>query len=190
MTIAVTNQNRFPVLAANLGTEINDTHALAQQHAGEAIKHALRCGELLIEAKAKVPHGQWLPWLRQNIAFSDRTAQGYMRIAQRVPRQIRNGVADLSVRGVLQDLATPRKHAMLDDFAAWSERTSAISAKRPAVTEWSIDDARACIDNIREFDVILHRYGLCEGDDPVGCLVCDALKMPRFGGDHRVVAGN
>ena len=88
----------------------------------------LALGGLLIKAKATVPHGQWLPWLRQNITFSERTAQGYMRIAQRSSRlQIRNGVADLSVRGALKELATTRHHAMMDDFAAWTERGRSLS---------------------------------------------------------------
>ena len=123
-----------PVSLADLGTEINDTHAQAILHAGVAMNHALRCGALLIKAKATVQHGHWLPWLRQNIAFSDRTAQGYMRIAQRYSRlQIRDGVADLSVRGVLKELAAPRRHALDDDLAAWTKRSQALSASRPTV---------------------------------------------------------
>ena len=46
-----------PVSLADLGTEINDTHAQAMLHAGEAMNHALRCGDLLIKAKATVQHG-------------------------------------------------------------------------------------------------------------------------------------
>src|SRR5262249_11983764 len=37
-------------------------------------------GELLSAAKSRLPHGQWLPWLTNNVAFSDRTARNYMRI--------------------------------------------------------------------------------------------------------------
>jgi hypothetical protein len=80
----------------DLGARINEAHQLAIGHAGKAIEHAIACGQMLLEAKAKVPHGKWLPWLRDNITFGERSAQGYMRIAQRVPRQIRNGVADFS----------------------------------------------------------------------------------------------
>lgn len=97
------------------------------------MNHALRCGDLLIKAKATVQHGHWLPWLRQNIAFSERTAQGYMRIAQRYSSlQKRDSVADLGVRGVLKELATPRRHAMIDDFAAWMKQSQALRASRPA----------------------------------------------------------
>ena len=166
-----------PVSLADLGTEINDTHAQAMLHAGEAMNHALRCGVLLIKAKATVPHGGWLPWLRQNITFSERTAQGYARLAQRFSRrQIRNGVADLSVRGVLKELATPRRHALVDQLTAWLERSHVLSAKRPTDTQaWSKDDVIALVKSMRKFDEILHLHGVCRGDDWEYrdlCLVC------------------
>ena len=158
---------------AKLGTEINDIHEQAMLHASEALKHALHCGNLLIKAKATVLHGHWLPWLRQSVTFGERTAQGYMRLAQRYSRlQMRGSVADLSVRGALKELATPYHHGMFDDFAAWTERSQALSAERPADhAAWSIDDAVACVNIIREFNKIAHRYGLCDGGDDC-CLVC------------------
>lgn len=174
MTVEITTYKS--VSLANLGTEINDSHAQAILHAGEAMNHALRCGDLLIKAKATVQHGHWLPWLRENIAFSERTAQGYMRIAQRYSSlRKRDSVADLNVRGVLQELATPRRHAFIDDFVAWSKRSQVLSASRPANTAaWSIDDVVALAKSIRECDEIWHRHGLCTGDDDLSelCIVC------------------
>ncbi len=165
-----------PVSLADLGTEINDTHAQAMLHAGAAMNHALRCGDLLIKAKGTVQHGHWLPWLRENIAFSERTAQGYMRIAQRYSSlQKRDSVADLSVRRVLEELATPRRHAFTDDFFAWAERSRVLRASRPADTAaWSIADVVALAKSIRECEEIWHRHGLCTGDDDLAelCMVC------------------
>src|ERR1700730_11575687 len=65
-----------------------------------SVEHAIAAGDLLIEAKAQVPHGYWLPWLEANCAMSERTAQLYIRIAKSratIEAQIRNGVADLSL---------------------------------------------------------------------------------------------
>jgi Protein of unknown function (DUF3102) len=39
-----------------------------------------RAGLLLREAKAKLKHGDWLPWLRENLDLTRRTASGYMRL--------------------------------------------------------------------------------------------------------------
>jgi len=174
MTVEITTYKSASL--ADLGTEINDSHAQAILHASEALNHALRCGDLLIKAKATVQHGHWLPWLRQNIVFSERTAQGYMRIAQRASSiQIRNAGADLSVRGVLKELATPRHHAMMDDIAAWTKRSQALSASRPTNTAaWSTDDVVALANSLREHDEIWHRHGICvEGSELSElCLVC------------------
>ena len=132
---------------ADMGTEINDAHALAMVHAGEAMNNALRCGDLLTKAKATAKHGQWLPWLRQNIAFSERTAQSYMRLAGKFGPDKRNAVADLSVRRVLQEIATPRRTALEEDLAAWLERSEPIPAfvmpRRPSSTAGTFS-SRCC----------------------------------------------
>ena len=161
-----------------LGAEINEQHTLAIQHASKALEHAFTCGELLIEAKSKARHGQWLPWLRENISFSERTCQAYMRLVQR-KRQIRSSAADLSVRGALQHLSTPRRHdraALDDELEQWLEQYQAISANRPEPGEWSIEDAQACADSIRAIDSILHRHGVCPGGED--CLVCSGEARP------------
>ena len=44
--------------------------------------HAIAAGELLIEAKGKVRHGQWLKWLAAH-KFPQRTATHYMELARR-----------------------------------------------------------------------------------------------------------
>lgn len=46
--------------------------------AGDSI---LAIGACLNEAKALLPHGEWLPWLTEQVEFSERTAQRFMRLA-------------------------------------------------------------------------------------------------------------
>jgi hypothetical protein len=60
--------------------EINKLHQELQELAVGALDRAIRLGELLSAAKSRVPHGQWLPWLTNNVAFSERTVRNYMRI--------------------------------------------------------------------------------------------------------------
>lgn len=50
-----------------------------KQDAGNAI---LGIGQRLIEAKAMLSHGEWLPWLTERVEFSERQAQRFMRLAQ------------------------------------------------------------------------------------------------------------
>ena len=54
--------NRLSLLAA----AINAEHRAAFGAAAKAIEHAAECGRHLIEAKALLPHGDWLPWLEAN----------------------------------------------------------------------------------------------------------------------------
>jgi hypothetical protein len=162
---------RRPITAlqANLATRINETHALAIQHAGQALIFAIRCGELLLKAKASIPHGQWLPWLRANVEFSERSAQGYMRVAQRMPDPQR--VADMPLRRVLSELRTPlhaHLESMLVELKAWLAETPPWFADDPG--RWSLQQAEACITNIKAFDEIMHRYGICPDlDNPEPC---------------------
>ena len=47
-----------------------------KQNAGDAI---IGIGQRLIEAKEMLPHGAWLPWLEEQVEFSERTARNFMR---------------------------------------------------------------------------------------------------------------
>ena len=47
----------------------------------ESIKLAILQGEDLIEAKAMLPRGEWLPWLGSNFTFTERTARRYIALA-------------------------------------------------------------------------------------------------------------
>jgi len=97
---------------AEITGELGARHAAFETALGQALEHAFRAGELLIEAKALVPHGGWLRWLEENFAGSERTAQGYMQLASESDPRL---VADLGVRGALAALAAPTTPATLDD---------------------------------------------------------------------------
>ena len=159
----------------DLAARINDAHHLAMRHAGEAVAQAIACGKMLVEAKAKVPHGQWLPWLRQNVTFGERSAQGYMRLANREP-----DVAHENVRDALRGLATPRRYRRESLFAEcdlWNTHAQTLIAGRPGdVGDWSQQDAKNCADIIKGYDRIFHHYGIC---DPEDCTVCDTENEER-----------
>jgi hypothetical protein len=65
---------------AELAKDINAAHLKAVHAVRASLKHACRVGDLLCAAKQKVGHGHWLAWLSQNVRFSERTAQDYMRL--------------------------------------------------------------------------------------------------------------
>jgi hypothetical protein len=91
----------FSVDLKEIVVQINDAHAEAARSLRASVEHAIRAGELLIEAKRQHGrHGTWNQWLHDNIEFSERLAQAYMRLA-RLPVEKRNAVADLPLREAL-----------------------------------------------------------------------------------------
>jgi hypothetical protein len=58
--------------------------------------NVLSIGALLLEAKAQVEHGEWLPWLKAQTGFSERSAQNYMAAAKFAVKNAT--VADLKLR--------------------------------------------------------------------------------------------
>lgn len=76
--------------------EINKLHDELNNLAVSALERALRIGELLCREKEKIRHGEWLPWLKANISFSERTANNYMTLFRNRERLKSANVADLA----------------------------------------------------------------------------------------------
>ena len=74
----------------------------AKRRGGEAI---LTIGRCLIEAKDMLSHGEWLPWLSDQVEFSERTAQKFMRLAREWSNP--STLADLGASKALMLLALP-----------------------------------------------------------------------------------
>jgi hypothetical protein len=92
----------------NIANEINAAHARAENSLRASVELALRVGELLLQAKRTVGHGKWATWLEENIKFSDRLAQAYMRLA-RLPVEKRNALRDLPLREALSAIRSREK---------------------------------------------------------------------------------
>src|SRR5262245_8017705 len=65
------------VLIPLIRDEVDRGNEAARQAGRE---HYRRAGEMLLEARAQVEHGQWGPWLTQHFALSARTAAAYMQL--------------------------------------------------------------------------------------------------------------
>ena len=80
---------------------------------GEALRttlpKAIRVGELLAEQKAELKHGEWLPWCKANLPFSERTASDYMKFHARRAELKTATVADLPAARKLLTASKPQK---------------------------------------------------------------------------------
>src|SRR5687767_6103104 len=94
--------NRLPVLAEL----IREAHTSVQMAARLSAERAIEAGQLLIEAKGAVRHGNWLPWLKEHVGISDRTARGYMQLARSGLKSAT--VAEMGLRRALGSIANPK----------------------------------------------------------------------------------
>jgi hypothetical protein len=99
---------------ADLASQIRDHHRRANLAIRTALAHACRVGQLLMAAKAVLPHGEYLTWVRHDCGISPRTAQGYARIAVNWDaieganaRRVAHSEPTLGVREALRLLAAP-----------------------------------------------------------------------------------
>lgn len=89
-----------------VAAQINQAHSEAQAYAAKAVERALVAGDLLIEAKSRVKHGEFIPWCKQHCpAISQRTIQDYMRVARELPIEKRSAAYLPSVREALRVVA-------------------------------------------------------------------------------------
>jgi hypothetical protein len=65
-----------------LATRINREHEQVEAAHEQALGHCRRCGELLIQAKKLLTHGQWLPWIRANLKIKKSRVEQYMQLAE------------------------------------------------------------------------------------------------------------
>lgn len=94
---------------ALLGQEINQEHRLCADAAYSAVEHAIRAGELLVEAKAGVKHGDWLKWLEENFEGSRQTAQVYMKLHKNRDELKSQSSSFFSIDSALKQLAGPKE---------------------------------------------------------------------------------
>src|SRR2546422_3300681 len=118
-----------PLTLSRLAAKINTEHAATTRAAREMIRHILRCGEYLLEAKRQLPHGQFEDWLETHCeTLGVRMARYYMQLAVRwetlgIPqkkaieglksfRQIRDALLDKPKKATMETIhKKPRRTA-------------------------------------------------------------------------------
>ena len=65
--------------------EIRDLNVEIMTAARTSVKKAIRIGELLIKVKSELPHGDFIPWVKENLkhSFSLTTAERWMRLFEK-----------------------------------------------------------------------------------------------------------
>jgi hypothetical protein len=93
-----------PELAQRIKDQLKEMEETANRIKQTVLKQAVDLGALLLQAKAKVPHGRFGKWLEKNCDLSERSAQRYMALKEQWPlfetwlKDNSATVADLSLR--------------------------------------------------------------------------------------------
>ncbi|MBB5755139.1 hypothetical protein [Prosthecomicrobium pneumaticum] len=125
----------------------NEQFLLARRTTAES---ALRAGGLLIDAKDRCAHGEWLPFLKR-AGINERTARNFMTLARSGIKP--DTVADLGgIRAALEHLASERA------AAAIREENAALKAEQ-AVLEAEIAALKAEIKRFSEMHVLFEKGG-------------------------------
>lgn len=111
---------------------------------GQAV---IEIGRRLMEAKAQPRHGEWLPWLREKVEFSETSAQNFMRIAREYGNT--HLVGDLGASKALALLALPASER--EDFA---QEKHVVNGEEKSVSEMSK----------RELEEAIRQRKLAEGE--------------------------
>ncbi|MGY2988721.1 DUF3102 domain-containing protein [Bradyrhizobium sp. USDA 4508] len=103
--------NRLPVLADEIKAALKGLTATATT----AFEYAVSVGDKLVEAKALLHHGEWLPWLNDHCSLSERQAQKYMRIARAKEALAAKAplTADLTIERAIEVLAVAKPISLL-----------------------------------------------------------------------------
>ena len=133
-------------------SEIVELHELAMDDAKRSIERAIRVGELLSEQKSELNHGEWIPWVEENLPFDRRQASNYMRVFSN--QHELNGNSTSHLAEAVQMLATPNpvserpdvEHPVLeqpsgDPDEEWEEVAETVEVTRVELTS-VLDDAK------------------------------------------------
>ncbi len=101
-----------------------------EERARQSIEAAKQAGDLLIQIKSQIEHGNWEKWLKTQCGISPRTARDYMNVAENWtiieplidPKRRPAAVLNLTIKSILRYLAKPR--ADRDTAKATAENTA------------------------------------------------------------------
>jgi hypothetical protein len=71
--------------------KINDLHNDLVGIMSRGIEKAVEIGQLLADKKAELKHGEFTPWVKSNLVFTDRTARNYMKLYENREKVLQAG---------------------------------------------------------------------------------------------------
>lgn len=98
MENAVMERSSAP--AREIGVITQEIRQLCQQAQATALMYIVEIGRRLVEAKGALAHGEWGGWLKNEVGFSQSTAENYMRLFEEY------GASQITIFGASVDSQT------------------------------------------------------------------------------------
>lgn len=120
-------ENSQALSVREIGVITAEIKEICHQAQSMALLYAVEIGRRLVEAKQAIPHGAWGDWLKDEVEFSQRSANNFMKIYEEYSGELSNSqaLANLSYTKALELLAVPReereefvKDANVEDLSA------------------------------------------------------------------------
>jgi hypothetical protein len=92
---AMTREQGRSQFLAREAKAIRRLEARAAQHTQRLLADVIEMGRRLDRVKKRIPHGDWLPWLKKNFAWTDDTALNYVRVFRSRKRLKSRTIRDL-----------------------------------------------------------------------------------------------
>lgn len=73
----------YDVLEAKVAEQVRSSAQAIHQQLQNTLESAVKIGQELLAVKEALEHGHFLPWLRAEFGWSERTAYNFMSVAQR-----------------------------------------------------------------------------------------------------------
>jgi hypothetical protein len=129
----------------NRATEINQLHNEFYQGLRTCLEKAIRIGGLLVEQKAELEYGEWIPWIKANLKFKTTQATRYMRCFRR-RAQIENEASEPHFQKVktIEDFARISAKPTKEEIEERKQRRQELNekARKIAVERIKIEEAK------------------------------------------------
>lgn len=149
----------------------------AKRAGGEAI---LTIGRGLMEAKALLSHGEWLPWLEERVEFSEKAAQRFMLLARKYSNP--TTLSDLGASKALILLAIPDEAR--DEFI---EVSHIVDGEEKTVSDMSVRELKAAI---KERDEALKAAAQAKADQSAADAAREKLSADMALANERIAGLN
>lgn len=111
----------------------------------QTAQNIIEIGKRLIEAKAQLQHGEWLPWLRDKVEFSQQTASNFIRVANEFGNYQTLGNLNPAKLYALLDVSS-------DDRQSFIEEKHEVGGEEKTIDEMTTRELQAAIKAKKEAD--------------------------------------